>query len=41
MGTEIECRVCGWHGEQHELRTPPTGDDRYYCPECATAIEVD
>lgn len=39
--SEYTCRVCGWSGEADELNRPPTGDDRYYCPECATSIEVD
>jgi len=39
MSDTIQCRVCGWSGEASELAQPPTGEEFYYCPECATSIE--
>lgn len=39
MSETINCRVCEWSGEKADLRTPPTGEEVYYCPECATSID--
>lgn len=41
MAAEISCHVCGWEGQRDELNQPPGGEELYYCPECATAIDVE
>ena len=40
MSDTVSCHVCGWDGDVEDLRQPPTGDELYYCPECATSIDV-
>jgi hypothetical protein len=41
MSEDVSCRVCEWTGEQTELSQPPGVDDKHYCPECATIIEIE
>jgi predicted Zn-ribbon and HTH transcriptional regulator len=41
MMEDITCRVCGWTGERDDLNQPPTGHEKYYCPECATIVEIE
>lgn len=41
MAETVDCHVCGWSGPVEELSQPPTGEEFYYCPECATSIDVD
>lgn len=41
MSDTINCRVCDWSGEEEDLKQPPTGEEFYYCPNCATSIDVE
>jgi len=41
MSETVDCHVCGWSGAVEDLRRPPTGEVHYYCPACATSIDVD
>lgn len=41
MSDELSCHVCGWTGSEDELNRPPGGEEKYYCPECATTIEIE
>lgn len=41
MSAEISCHVCGWTGGRDELNRPPGGEEKYYCPDCATAIDIE
>jgi len=41
MAAEVACRVCDWEGDRDELRRPPTGESLFYCPNCASVVELD